>query len=85
MPAFQLYYPNTGGGTTWYSGTTIPDPSLGMVGSYYIFNNGVTFRIYGPKTMSGWGSGIELQIANGFFLIAGDEFDLVSGDSFSLI
>ena len=45
-------------GTMIYSGTTVPSATIGLVGDFYIdLTTGV---LYGPKTTTGWGSGISL-------------------------
>lgn len=46
-------------GKTIHNGTDTPPPdSLGAQGDFYI--NTATYRIYGPKTASGWGTGTGL-------------------------
>ncbi|MBB3055059.1 hypothetical protein [Mucilaginibacter gotjawali] len=46
-------------GYVLYGGTTVPAASYGTVGAYYLdLLNGT---IYGPKTASGWGSGLSLK------------------------
>lgn len=39
---------------TWYAGAGAPSSGLGTVGDMYL--DGVTGDVYGPKTLSGWGS-----------------------------
>jgi len=49
----------SGGGYVLYVGVHIPILSYGAVGAYYLdLANGI---IYGPKTASGWGSGLILK------------------------
>ncbi|NRF39296.1 hypothetical protein [Pedobacter foliorum] len=49
-------------GTKIYSGITIPDPSIGKTGDFYLnLNNG---NFYGPKTAN-WGTATNLKGANG--------------------
>ncbi|HWZ05009.1 MAG TPA: hypothetical protein VNX40_15435 [Mucilaginibacter sp.] len=46
-------------GYVLYGGTTVPAASYGAVGAYYLdLTNGT---IYGPKTATGWGSGLSLK------------------------
>jgi hypothetical protein len=45
-------------GTQVLSGTVNPSPTIGLIGDQYI--NTVTGFIFGPKTESGWGSGVLL-------------------------
>lgn len=45
-------------GTQVLSGVGEPDISLGLIGDQYI--NTDTGYLYGPKTQSGWGSGVPL-------------------------
>jgi len=45
-------------GTIIYSGTAVPTTAVGVVGDFYI--NLATGIFYGPKTASGWGTGISL-------------------------
>jgi hypothetical protein len=52
----------TGNGTTIYSGTVSPSPSLGVPGDFYI--NLANSLFYGPKT-TGWGTPITLRGATG--------------------
>src|SRR5579859_1145670 len=46
-------------GSQIYSGTTLPAPTLGNVGDYYL--DKTTFMLYGPKTGTGWGVPVLLQ------------------------
>jgi hypothetical protein len=46
-------------GSQILSGTTAPAASLGTVGDFYL--NTATFDLYGPKTVSDWGTPINLQ------------------------
>lgn len=50
-------------GTTIYSGTGVPDASIGKVGDFYLDIESV--MLYGPKTSSGWDTGVKLQGING--------------------
>lgn len=50
-------------GSQIYSGGTTPASTLGNVGDYYLDN--ATYVLYGPKTASGWGTGIVLKGATG--------------------
>lgn len=47
-------------GSQVLSGTTNPSPIIGLIGDQYI--NTTTGYIFGPKTESGWGSGIQFAI-----------------------
>lgn len=57
---FDFVFPVGGGtgGNTVLSGAVNPAESVGDVGDFYI--NYVTWMIYGPKTMSGWGTGTSM-------------------------
>lgn len=46
------------------TGTGAPSGSIGTVGSIYI--DTLTYRYYGPKTLSGWGDGTRLLVPTGF-------------------
>lgn len=46
-------------GKTILSGTGIPDPSVGVVGDFYI-DTAAPKTIYGPKTLAGWAVGTSL-------------------------
>lgn len=50
-------------GSRIFSGTGAPADALGMVGDYYIDRS--TGSLYGPKTVSGWGTSISLQGTQG--------------------
>jgi len=50
---------NGANGSVIYSGTIVPDASVGAIGDFYI--NLATGRLYGPKTTSGWGTGVSLK------------------------
>ncbi|TCD07143.1 hypothetical protein EZ449_15245 [Pedobacter frigidisoli] len=50
-------------GTIIYSGDYNPDPNLGKIGDFY-FGRLVT-RMFGPKTVSGWGAGTFLKGSDG--------------------
>ena len=50
---------NSGTSAKFLSGTGAPAPDLGVVGDMYL--DSTASRLYGPKTLSGWGSGIDLQ------------------------
>lgn len=50
-------------GSQIYSGSTTPASTLGNVGDYYL--DIATYVLYGPKTASGWGTGIVLKGATG--------------------
>jgi uncharacterized protein (TIGR02145 family) len=52
-------------GKTILNGTTRPASALGTVGDFYI--NTATDSLYGPKTASGWGTGISLIGPKGSF------------------
>lgn len=43
-------------GTQVLSGPNDPDPSLGLIGDQYL--NTSSGRLFGPKTISGWGTGV---------------------------
>lgn len=47
-------------GTQVLSGPINPSPVIGLIGDQYI--NTTTGYLFGPKTESGWGSGVELGI-----------------------
>ena len=46
-------------GTQIRAGATAPSSTLGNVGDYYL--DTTNYRLYGPKTSSGWGTPISLQ------------------------
>lgn len=46
-------------GSKIYSGSGAPAGATGMTGDYYL--DKTNYRLYGPKTSSGWGSPISLQ------------------------
>lgn len=50
-------------GSIIYSGTTVPATATGVSGDFYL--NTTTGLLYGPKTASGWGTGISLKGTNG--------------------
>ena len=50
-------------GSQIYSGTVTPSASLGTIGDYYL--NTANYVLFGPKTSSGWGTGIVLKGATG--------------------
>jgi hypothetical protein len=50
-------------GTVIYSGTTAPSTSTGNIGDFYL--DLATGILYGPKTSSGWGSGISITGTSG--------------------
>jgi hypothetical protein len=50
-------------GTVIYSGTTAPSTSTGNIGDFYL--DLATGILYGPKSASGWGSGISITGAPG--------------------
>ncbi|WP_286862688.1 MULTISPECIES: collagen-like triple helix repeat-containing protein [Sphingobacterium] len=54
---------NGAAGTKILSGTAIPAVSLGAVGDFYFKTD--TYQLFGPKTASGWGAGINLKGATG--------------------
>jgi hypothetical protein len=45
-------------GNTIYNGSINPDPLLGTNGDFYI--NTTTYTLFGPKTETGWGTGVSL-------------------------
>ena len=57
-PAGQQGTPGPAG-SQLFEGSGVPAVALGNVGDFYI--NGQTDSLYGPKTLSGWGTGISLQ------------------------
>lgn len=64
-------------GTQIYSGTTTPASSTGNSGDYYL--DLTTDVLYGPKTSSGWGSGISLMGNTGAAGKAGSQIYSGSG------
>lgn len=46
------------GATSLFSGSGVPSPLTGIIGSLYYDSTG--HIIYGPKSASGWGSGFPL-------------------------
>lgn len=50
-------------GSVIYSGSTTPASATGVVGDFYIDLS--TGLLYGPKTSTGWGTGISLKGTNG--------------------
>jgi hypothetical protein len=44
------------------NGAGTPNPSLGSIGSFYVNTGSHPWRIHGPKTSSGWGSGTSLGV-----------------------
>ncbi len=57
---------NNGGvkGAKVYSGTTDPSDTLGTIGDFYI--NLSTDLLFGPKTVSGWGTSVSLSQVGSF-------------------
>ncbi|GGB05493.1 hypothetical protein GCM10011511_31050 [Puia dinghuensis] len=64
-------------GTQIYSGTTTPASSTGNSGDYYL--DLTTDVLYGPKTSSGWGSGVSLMGQSGAAGKAGSQIYSGSG------
>lgn len=56
-------------GSVIFSGTAVPDASIGVNGDYYFRTN--TGVLFGPKSASGWGAGVNLKGATG---AAGSQF-----------
>jgi hypothetical protein len=54
---------NGAAGSVIYSGTTVPAAGKGAIGDYYL--NITTGLLYGPKTASGWGTGLSLKGTTG--------------------
>jgi len=54
------FYSLPTGGSPVLAGATAPTGAVGTVGDLFLDTSGR--RIYGPKTVSGWGGGISLQI-----------------------
>jgi hypothetical protein len=48
-----------GGGTSWFSGLGPPSAGIGSIGDFFFDTSNVA--IYGPKTISGWGTAIPLE------------------------
>lgn len=69
-------------GATILSGTTAPVASQGKVGDWFIDTQNKL--LYGPKTESGWGSGISLSGSNGSSISQKADF-LVSDDGTTLL
>lgn len=64
-------------GNTVRHGTGAPAPTLGVTGDWYIDNTVPTaLIIYGPKTLSGWGSGVPVGGGAGALLAANNLSDL---------
>ena len=57
-PAGQQGTPGPAG-SQLFEGSGLPASTRDNVGDFYI--NGQTDSVYGPKTLSGWGTGISLQ------------------------
>ncbi|MGY3053871.1 hypothetical protein ACVWYG_002073 [Pedobacter sp. UYEF25] len=58
-------------GSIIYSGTTVPAAGTGNVGDFYL--DKTTALLYGPKTASGWGTGLSLKGASGAKGAAGSQ------------
>lgn len=50
-------------GSQIYSGTGAPDATLGVEGDYYLDTS--SYELYGPKTVGGWGTPLNLKGADG--------------------
>lgn len=50
-------------GSIIYSGNTVPANTQGIIGDFYL--NTATGLLYGPKTSTGWGTGVSLKGTNG--------------------
>jgi hypothetical protein len=68
---------NGANGSVIYSGATTPPAATGVVGDFYI--NLSTGLLYGPKTASGWGTGISLKGQTGAAGAAGSQIFSGSG------
>ena len=60
MPFFQL---PTGGASPVLAGNGAPTGALGNIGDLYLDKTGSL--LFGPKTLDGWGDGIDLVGATG--------------------
>lgn len=70
--------PQGSSGNTILSGTGSPSSSLGVVGDFYL--DVTALMLYGPKTSSGWGSGVLLKGAQGNANVKVDTFSIASAD-----
>ncbi len=68
---------NGANGSVIYSGTTTPPAATGAIGDFYI--NLSTGLLYGPKTSTGWGTGISLKGSTGATGAAGSHIYSGSG------
>lgn len=50
-------------GSMFYSGTTVPATTIGKAGDLYFQTS--TSLLFGPKTSTGWGTGVSIRGANG--------------------
>jgi len=50
-------------GSQIYSGTGVPESTLGVVDDYYLDKS--NYELYGPKTSNGWGTPLNLKGADG--------------------
>jgi len=62
-PQITPYLLDASGTSNLYVGNVIPGPNFGAIGFYYL--DIVNGKMYGPKTASGWGSGLSLKGAPG--------------------
>lgn len=70
-------------GSTLLSGSTDPSPVVGLVGDQYI--NTTTGYIFGPKTESGWGTGVLLGVGIGISDVSYVHYQTVPSNSWTIL
>lgn len=70
-------------GTQVLSGTVNPSPVIGLIGDQYI--NTTTGTIFGPKTESGWGSGVVLGSGLGIEDVAYTHYQTVASTTWTIL
>lgn len=70
-------------GTQVLSGTTNPSPVIGLIGDQYINTN--TGYLFGPKTESGWGSGVVLGSGLGLDDVAYTHYQTVASTTWGIL
>lgn len=70
-------------GTQVLSGTVNPSPVIGLIGDQYI--NTTTGMIFGPKTESGWGSGVVFGSGLGIEDVAYTHYQTVASTTWTIL